>query len=117
MFNMKNLVRMSLVFVAASMMFGCAFNSTYRNDTDASGNNRVVATGEAAVAAGSSHGSFNCINCGSSGGYRGSQQSSSRSRYGEINPAKEIYSSAMRSATSSISSEISQSISSAIRGW
>lgn len=119
MFGVKSLVRISLVFVAASMVFGCAsYNSTYRNYTDASGNNRVDATGEAAVAAGSSHGSFNCINCGSSS-YRGGQQSSSRSqsRYSEINPAREIYSSAMRSATSSLSSEISRSISSSIRGW
>ena len=119
MFSVKSLVRTSLVFVAASTMFGCAsYNSTYRNYTDASGNNRVDATGEAAVAAGASHASFNCINCGSSSGsYRGSQYSRPSSQYGRINPAQEIYSSAMRSATSSLSSEISQSISSSIRGW
>jgi hypothetical protein len=115
---MNKFLKMSLVFcVFGLFLTGCAYNSSYRNYTDSYGNNRVEATGEAAVAAGSAHGSYNCINCVGASSRTNPSNRNTRSSRQMINPVDEVYSTALRSGTSALSQEVSRSITEAIRGW
>ena len=93
-----------LSLVSAVVLCGCA--STYENHSTREGN-RVTATGQAAVAAGAAHSSYNCINCG--GSYSGNPGYFYRKNLAEES-AERIAESASSAASAAISSAIYQSI-------
>lgn len=109
---MNTFMKIALVSSAVLLLAsGCAATSTYKNYSTPSGN-RVEATGQAAIAAGASHSSHNCINCGT-GTYPNYGSGYSKS-YGE-DSVSQITKSATSAASSAISSVVYQSIYGAIR--
>lgn len=101
--------RTTIVLSLASAVVLCGCASTYENYSTRDGN-RVTATGQAAVAAGASHSSYNCINCGvGHGSYSGNPGYSYQKNLAEES-AERIAQSASSAASAAISTAIYQSI-------
>jgi hypothetical protein len=103
---MNTTKKISISLAVAIILSGCAATSTYKNYSTPTGN-RVEATGHAAVAAGSSNGSFNCINCGSGGGYGGGYPGYG---YQQADPMQDAFSRITGSASSAAAAGVSSAI-------